>query len=228
MPVLTFADLDPLFAAEMNSIANQLVITATSFPVAPVEGMRVLRTDTSLEYTYDGAAWQLVGEQCVGRTVLGVAGATILVTLPAITNGVSLRCVATVQNSAGTAVTYGLRFNADAGNNYFWQRLGGANVTAFATIDTSDPYIFLGTHGNESASRWSIAEALVHDFAGAAHKSASVRSYNPGNAGTTQAVEVTGGVWSNTAAITSVSAICATNNFAIGSSLAVYVKGGYG
>lgn len=65
MAFKTFTSGAVLTAAEVNTYLMQqavIVCTAATRPSAPVEGMRIVETDTDLELVYDGAAWVTMGK----------------------------------------------------------------------------------------------------------------------------------------------------------------------
>lgn len=60
MSFKTFTSGAVLTAAELNTYLMQqanIVCTSGTRPSSPVEGMRIIETDTDLEYTYSGSGW---------------------------------------------------------------------------------------------------------------------------------------------------------------------------
>ena len=97
------------------------------------------------------------------------------------------------------------RFNGDTGSNYSNRRLYGTGSSAASNSDSAQTssYVFgLNDASNYTANTFSNAEFYIPNYAGSAYKSISIDAVTENNA--TEAYStLQAGLWSNTAAITS-------------------------
>jgi hypothetical protein len=213
-----------------SAIAKPGVCTSSTRPASPYEGQVIYETDTNLAYFYDGAAWQLFGQQIAGRDQLSSAGSTLSVTLPSITNGYNLHIVTSVQHATSASIDVALQFNSDTGTNYDRQYLIAYDATMASAVANNQAGVLIGTCGNNSANRMASYVVDVPNFQAAYHKTVVSNGLDPRNmtagSGTSSALWLSiGGVWRNTAAITSVQIKTASGNFVAGSRMTVYVEG---
>lgn len=97
-----------------------------------------------------------------------------------------------------------LQFNGDTSSNYKYIRLGGNGASAgtdSATGTTSIIYEFVGA--SSTASIFANAEIYIPNYTGSTQKSVSIDSVGENNAATAYAT-FAAGLWTNTAAITSI------------------------
>ena len=106
------------------------------------------------------------------------------------------------------AAIYGsgeLQFNGDTGSNYKWLRVGGAGSGSAgsdaASSTTSIIYEFVGN--NSTANTFANAEIYIPNYTSANQKSVSIDSVGENNA-TTAYTTLASGLWTSTAAITSI------------------------
>lgn len=98
-----------------------------------------------------------------------------------------------------------LQFNADTGNNYSTRTLYGTGSSAVSATYTSQSGIYLvqaATGNNDTASTFGNSEAYIPNYAGSTNKSVSHTGVTENNA-TAAYMSADAGLWSSTAAITS-------------------------
>lgn len=206
------------------------VCTSSTRPASPFEGQAIYETDTNLKYFYDGSAWQLDGRQIAGKDQLSSAGSVLSATLPSITNGYNLHIVTSVRHATSPSIDVALQFNSDTGTNYDRQYLIAYDGTVAGGVANNQAGILIGTCGNNSSSRTASFVVDVPNFQAAYHKTAVSGGLDPRNmtsgGGASAALWLSvGGVWRNTASITSVQIRAASGNFAADSRMTVYVEG---
>ena len=120
-------------------------------------------------------------------------------------------CVATVQ------------FNGDTGSNYAYKYIRGIGsaVDSSGASPTTSIYLFIIAASNATASTFSNSEMYIPNYVSANYKSVSIDALSENNATRADAV-FTAGLWSNTAAITSIKLSEATGNFAQHSTFTLY------
>lgn len=102
-------------------------------------------------------------------------------------------------------VSIGLKFNgAAAGTNFSWKELDGSGSAAASGNGTGDIYAgdFVGS--TATANTFSNVEIYIPNYTSSNYKSVSTDSVTENNA-TTAVAMLGAGLWSNTAAITSLS-----------------------
>jgi hypothetical protein len=112
----------------------------------------------------------------------------------------------TRQNNTGMRV----QFNSDTGTNYSWRRLdaNGTVVTSNSNTTYGSPYntfIYWSMQGTttDTANTFSNGEMYIPNYAGSTQKSVSADSVAENNA-TTAYMAMQAGLWTGTAAITSI------------------------
>jgi hypothetical protein len=116
-----------------------------------------------------------------------------------------------------------LRFNGSS-TGYSDRSLGGDGSSAFSFSNAFANYIFCGDVANAlvTSNTFSSTEITIPNYAGSNNKSVSIDSVEENNATTAQ-LDLTAGLWSNTAAITSISlTLAAGPNFVQYSTATLY------
>jgi hypothetical protein len=107
-----------------------------------------------------------------------------------------------------------LRFNSDTGNNYTFKSLFGTGASAGSGGGTlSFAYMGVIVSSTFTANTFSSNAAYIPNYAGATYKSVSVDAVNENNATAATALLVAN-LWSNTAAITTITISGASGNLA--------------
>jgi hypothetical protein len=118
-----------------------------------------------------------------------------------------------------------IQFNADTGANYSQRRLYGEGGSTGSDTNASTTAILATANGGNSTSNtFASNEVYIPNYAGSTNKSVSVTGVVEANATTTDAgIYCNAGLWSNTAAITSIKiAPSGGFNFVSGSSAYLY------
>jgi hypothetical protein len=126
-----------------------------------------------------------------------------------------------IRASSGGGISAGLRFNGST-SNYSEQLLYGTGAGAAATTaaTTSIQWANLGNQ-TSVANTFSNCQVYIPNYAGSNFKSVSTESISETNA-TNSDIYVDAGLWSDTSAITSLSLIPSTPDFAINSTFYLY------
>jgi hypothetical protein len=100
-----------------------------------------------------------------------------------------------------------VRFNADTGNNYSNRRLNGSGTTVESSSNTSqDGFYYLNFNGATSTSNtFSNNEMYIPNYTSSNQKSFSAERVVENNSATNNIVAIIAGIWTGTAAITSIS-----------------------
>jgi hypothetical protein len=157
----------------------------------------------------------------ISKQTLGSAAAPVTFdNIPA--TYTDLLCVVSGR-SANAVSTIGmwLRFNSDTnGANYSWRRLYGTGSATGSDTSGNAPMIIAGD--SATADTFASVEIYIPNYAGSTNKSVSATGATENNA-TAAVIAATAGLWSNTAAITSVSFyVDSSQNFKSGSSFFLY------
>ena len=118
--------------------------------------------------------------------------------------------------------SFSLRFNSDSGSNYPYRRLIGNGATASSDSGTTTS-IVLGRQPESgyTANTFGNCEFYIPNYTGSNYKSVSADSVNENNA-TTAKAQLGAGLWSNTAAITSILIFPSSGTFAQYSTFYLY------
>ena len=135
-----------------------------------------------------------------------------------------LKIVASARHTGSVAQTYLMKFNG-ATTSYSERSLEGTGsaVSSFSNV-TSGASIYIGTieGTNYTANTFNNTEIYIPNYASANYKSVSVDNVTENNA-TAAYSELVAGLWSNTAAITSVNfTVGGSNNFVQYSTFSLY------
>ena len=100
-----------------------------------------------------------------------------------------------------------VRFNGDSGNNYSNRRLNGSGSTADSSSNTSQDgfYYWNFVGANATASTFSNNEMYIPNYTSSNQKSFSAERVVENNSSTDNMVSLIAGIWTGTAAITSIS-----------------------
>jgi hypothetical protein len=129
--------------------------------------------------------------------------------------------------TSGTAIEVGARFNNDSGSNYDDQRLTGqgASPGAGEAFGGSDALVGFAPAGlSESASLYSAVRFLVPHYAGTANNKVLLSRWasKTGTSTTTMTAGNAAGFWRSNAAITRLTLVPQSGDFAIGSRATLY------
>jgi hypothetical protein len=119
------------------------------------------------------------------------------------------------------------RFNSDSGSNYAFHRLYGTGASALATATTStNRFTFLETASTETANAFSASVIDILDYKDT-NKYKTVRALSGGDFNDANGeIDLIGGLWMSTSAITQIDLTPASGNWAQYSSFALYgIKG---
>jgi hypothetical protein len=116
-----------------------------------------------------------------------------------------------------------VRFNNDSGNNYNYRTLRGTGSAAESQSGTSVSGILRDDMpaSGATANTFSNQEIYIPNYIGSTTKSVSIDSTMENNA-SSSFMHITSGLWSNTAAITSVTLIPETSTFTANSTFTLY------
>lgn len=166
---------------------------------------------------------------------LGTAAASIEFTsIPQ--DGTDLLFLLSVRSS-DTSITAGggydpflFRFN-NSDTGYSGKQLGGGGASAYSSSEATRAASVGGTwarptgnginNGNNTASTFSNLAFYVPNYTAAINKSVSLQLVTE-NSSTNAFIEITGHLWSNTAAITSVGFALGLGNYVAGSTISLY------
>jgi len=158
----------------------------------------------------------------IAQTTLGSASAPVTFSSIPQTGYTDLLCVVSARsaNAVGTIGMF-LRFNGDTtGANYSWRRLYGTGSSTGSDTNGNAPMIMNGD--SSTANTFASIEIYIPNYAGSTNKSVSASGATENNA-TDAVIAATAGLWSNTAAITSVSLYAdSSQNFKTGSSFFLF------
>jgi hypothetical protein len=100
-----------------------------------------------------------------------------------------------------------VRFNADTGNNYSSRRLNGSGTTVESSSNTSqDGFYYLNFNGATTTSNtFSNNEMYIPNYTSSNQKSFSAERVVENNSATDNMIAIIAGIWTGTAAITSIS-----------------------
>lgn len=154
----------------------------------------------------------------IATTTLGSAASSITFSsIPATYTDLRIAFVGT-ESTAGFNYA-NLRFNADTGSNYSFTYLTGNGTSAASARNTSQTRIRLTEYGLSNTIPAMIL-VDIFSYAGATNKtilSSSAEDYNGSGM-----MEAKVGLWSNTAAINSITLVNLVSNFAIGTTATLY------
>ncbi len=158
----------------------------------------------------------------IATTTLGSAAATI--TFSSISAAYTDLRLVFCGYSVNTDTYAQMRFNSDTGSNYSSTGLRGNGTAASSYRLTGGTFIYLnnGSNGLNRAgnNRPSMLSVDVFSYAGSTNKTSLITTSNDDNGGGT--VERSVGLWRNTAAITSITLLLDSGNYAAGTTATLY------
>jgi hypothetical protein len=153
----------------------------------------------------------------IATTTLGSAAASITFSSIAATY-TDLRIVLNAQTTNAGVSGVEFQFNSDTATNYSYTRLRGNGTSATSSASTSTTGGYAGY--TVQSSNWSMSALDIFSYAGSTLK--TTLATNAADENGTGNVWNTVSLWRSTAAITAVKLICATGNFAIGTTATIY------
>jgi len=155
------------------------------------------------------------------KITVGAAGASS-VTFSGIpqTGYTDLVVKASLRNTAASTLVY-YSFNGNASSRTARLLYGDGSAAGSVTYDNTDPRVMIMPESGYTANTFSNGEMYIPNYTGSANKSWSSDSVQENNA--TLAYQfLMAGLWSNTAAITSITFSTFTGNFAANSTFYLY------
>jgi len=151
--------------------------------------------------------YQLIASNTVGS---GGTGSITFSSIPSTYTDLSLRISARMSTNVGANwYDLGLTFNGSS-SGYSGRWVLGNGSTASSGTDGTSAYIIIRPPSNTAtASTFGIADVYIPNYAGSNNKSVSVDNVSETNATSAIAI-MTASLWSNTAAITSITLTPAT------------------
>jgi hypothetical protein len=146
-------------------------------------------------------------------TVGGAGAANIdFTSIPATYTDLVIKISARYDQSSDNAVY--IRFNSDSGSNYSYRYLFGSGAAAGSANASTQTLANMGISvaSSYTASTFSNSEIYIPNYAGSTQKSMSGDNVQENNA-TTAFSTLTAGLWTGTAAITSIRLLPASGNF---------------
>ena len=164
----------------------------------------------------------------IATTTVGSGGAADVTfsSIPSTYTHLQVRAIAR-STAVQTSTNCYLRFNSDSGSNYSTHYLLGQGTSASAGAETSTAYIYTGAliAASSTASSFEGSVIDVLDYANT-NKYKTVRTLAGWDANGSGFIALWSGSWRNTNAVTSITLLPATGNFAQYSHFALYgVKG---
>lgn len=163
----------------------------------------------------------------IAETLLGSATASITFSSISATDFTHLELVwqARGDNAALTLSLWG-RFNADAGANYDWQRMGATATAAAGVEGIGVAQMELGLLAGSTgvANSFGGGRILIPSYAGTtAHKTAhGVSGHKAANSTTNVWMMANAGFWRSAAAINSITLLPSAGNFIAGTKMTLY------
>ena len=153
----------------------------------------------------------------IATTTLGSATASITFSSIGATY-TDLRVVLNAQTTNAGVSGVEFQFNSDTATNYSYTRLRGNGTAASSSVSANTTGGYAGY--TVQSPNWSMSALDIFSYAGTTFKTALVS--NSADENGTGNVWNTVSLWRSTAAITAIKLICATGNFAIGTTATLY------
>lgn len=158
-------------------------------------------------------------ESIATYTPSGVSTVTFS-SIPSTFQHLQLRAITRTATSASDFI--GVRFNGDSGSNYGFHYLYGNGSSAAAGAATPDSLIAWHTaDGGDTANAFGASVTDILDYV-STNKYKTTKTLDGFDLNGSGTVDLSSGLWRNTAAITSIEVFTFGPNFATGSSIALY------
>jgi hypothetical protein len=161
-------------------------------------------------------------ESIATATGTGAASTLTFSSIPGTFKSLQIRCIA--GDTAGSLIT--LRFNSDTGSNYAYHWMRGNGTTATASGAATQTQISFAGYAWGTSPTMGVSIIDIIDYASTT-KAKTSKSFWGNDDNSTGTVYLSSGLWTSTAAITSISLINnGANNFSTATSFALYgIKG---
>jgi hypothetical protein len=162
--------------------------------------------------TYDLIASQTLGSSASSITFSSIAA-----------SWTDLRIVLTATSDSGGPGVQ-LRFNGDSATNYSVTTLDGYNgAGVYTTYSANWSYIYINANGGALSTTYpSLYDINVFSYAGSTYKTSLISNAGDKNGNTPSTVSAVAALWRSTAAITSLTLLASSNNFATGTTASLY------
>ena len=159
-----------------------------------------------------------------GETIASAATSYTFTAIPSTYTDLVLRC-STRGSQAGTLTNLNIQINGDTGNTYSRTRIYGYNSTATSNRDSNAASFidvsFFNLDGT-TANTFTNTEIYLPNYTSSTNKPFSAAAAMENNSATLASIGANANLWSNTAAITSLSIQNNGGNFVSGSSFYLY------
>jgi hypothetical protein len=163
-------------------------------------------------------------ESIASATGTGSSGTITFSAIPSTYTSLQIRAIVF---SATNNSSVRLRFNGDSGNNYSYHQLSGTGSSAYASgvASISGP-IVIGPWTGTISNMPLVGIIDIHDYTSTT-RNKTVRAISGVNDNTTNdEISLTSGAWLNTNAVTSISLVSTSGNWATTTQFALYgIKG---
>lgn len=166
-------------------------------------------------------SWTLIESQTLGSSQASVtlgSGGSLPQTYK------TLKLLVSVRHDGGSGIQIGYRFNGDTGSNYSRRLVFGDGSTSASASGASETYARFAftSDSTGTANTFGNAELNIPNYAGSTNKATSSDGVGENNA-TLAYQGLHAGLWSTTAAITSITVVLAgTGNLLSGSTFTLY------
>lgn len=172
-----------------------------------------------------GGAAAVGDYESIATVTVGSGGSSSVTfsSIPSTYKHLQIRGLQRTSNTSGTNWTVNVRFNADTGSNYAYHGLRGDGSSAIAYAGANQT-IALGIISGDDANTalaWGVGYTDVLDYADT-NKFKTIRTLTGFEENGSGMVELTSGLWRNTAAIDSITLGAGSGNFLQYSSFALY------
>jgi hypothetical protein len=156
----------------------------------------------------------------IATTTLSSAASTI--TFSSIGSGYTdLRVIFSALGTTGAGQYANMRFNSDTGSNYSHTRLKQSNTSILSQRTSNTTSIWLMDGAELHSTIPTFCTIDVFSYAGSTNKTALVTESSDRNSTSSSQGRYVG-LWRNTAAITSITLLTTSGNFAIGTTATLY------
>lgn len=206
-------------------------VTSINFTGAGVTATQTSPGEVEVAIPGGGGSINGAGEVLISEVTPSGVGTVTFSGIPATFK--DLRVVVRGRGAAvATSVGVGIRLNSDSGANYYRERDGGTGTTSNSAAVVGSTSADVGSipAASATANKPGIIDLTLYDYL----NTTFFKQWRGGDAfGTSnvaggQSVNQWGGTWNNTAAVTAIDVILSSGNFAAGTTVSLYGKGGSG